>query len=103
MANCYQCGKEIGWFNKKNRSGNRGYIFDCPHCGAESTEHLFTNLAYIVVLLLPLAAIIFFAKKDMLQIIIAVTLWGIIYLPLSRFLWWKYVARLAKPFTFNLF
>lgn len=103
MAKCYLCKKEIGWFDKKNRRGNRGYIFDCPYCGVESTESLVTNLAYILIAFLPLVLVILLSKKDLAKTLGVIVVWGIAYLPGSRFLWWKYAAKLSKPFKLRLF
>jgi len=103
MAKCYQCNEEIRWRSGKNRRGQRGYIFNCPHCGTECTEHFLTNTAYVIVLCLPLVGVILTLNRDMGKIMLAILVWGVIYLPLSRYLWWKFAARLAKPFTLKLF
>ncbi|MDD4294810.1 MAG: hypothetical protein PHP69_04795 [Candidatus Omnitrophica bacterium] len=103
MAKCYQCGKKIGWFQKKNRRGNRGYIFDCPYCGAESTESFITNIGYIVVLLLPVVWMVTNYKEDLPRLLQLFVIWGLVYLPLSRLFWWNFFSKLTKPIIFRMF
>lgn len=54
-------------------------------------------------MLLPLLGVILILKKDVGKIMLGILIWGITYVPLSRYLWWKFAAKLTKPFRFKLF